>query len=539
MRRIFAFVICLCFLPFGRPALAYFEPVYAPLISDPANAINNNSPLPAAPADNGSTNAPAAPAAPDPVLANADPTVSVAAPADQTAAEPAAPAAPETVIEATPLPTEAAPRSVMSAVARAKVLLAPVLEDFKKKEKGIKPLASKTGQTAAALAIWDKKTDTVTVYGGTRGLKYFTADDNGPVIPIVTSSGAQTAYRDNDPNTVVVGAVQASMTAVTVKKKKRYAPAFSYYVPYTKELYAPETLAAGSDYLSSLIADAFADLDAKGIKSRAFPDRALTAVVDPYLIKSIAVVEHADSQIFDNDDSEDSLGRFLVKLALNKEDALGSAVSSAGARGMVQFIPSTYKLMVTKRPDLGLIPDFVQGMDDHKNAVKAEAAYLDMILADLPDSVKTLYQTDRGAAAEYLAAGYNGGSVRVKKAIQDWGADWSASHGSYAELTAKAKSLRLRIAQIDKKLAAGGLSKQKTADLKAERKTDAANRATALADRDLVNSSALRSETVAYIVKLRRVYDMLAAGFFATPNPPAAPSGVAAATAPVALASNN
>jgi Transglycosylase SLT domain len=542
MRQILAFVICLCFLFIGRSALADV-PVYAPMNSavvspqTTENAAAPNATASIVPADG---------TIPTPTTSGQQPASSVA-PTDAVNATPSAtdqtaPVAPTDATEVAPAESDDQPSSpspsIMDAIVRGKELLAPVLADFQNKEKGIAPLLSKTGQTAAALAVWDKSADTVTVYGGTRGAKFFTADDSGPVVPIVSSAGSQTAYRSSDPNLVVVGTVQASMTAVTVKRKKRYSPVFSYYVPYVKELYSPETLAAGSDYLSSLIKDAFDDLDAKGVMSRAFPDQALTAVVDPYLIKSIAVIENADSQIFDDNNSEDSLGRFLVKLAINKENALGTVVSSAGARGMVQFIPSTYKIMVTKRTDLGLIPDFAQGMADHKNAIKAEAAYLDMILADLPDSVKDLYEQDRGAAAEYLAAGYNGGSVRVRKAIQAWGADWSAAHASYAELTAKTKSLNARIAQIDRKLAAGGLSKQKIIDLKAERKTDVMNRETTIALRNKTNGSCLKPETVAYVVKLRRVYDMLAAGFFATPSAPTNTVPTVAATSSITTAAN-
>ena len=161
-----------------------------------------------------------------------------------------------------------------------------------------------------------------------------------------------------------------------------------------------------------------------------------------------------------------------------------------------------------------------------------------MILASLPDSVKDLYQKDRGAAAEYLAAGYNGGEGRVKKAIQAWGADWSAAHGTYAGLTAKAKSLKTRIAQINKQLAAGGLSKQKIADLNAEKKTATAQRAQALTDRDKVNGSTLKNETIAYVVKLRRVYDMLAAGFFATPSTPTNTVPTVAVTSSITTAAN-
>lgn len=475
-------------------------PVYAPLLDNPGTSVNQTVPV-----------IPVAPPAP------------IAAPVSEPAST----------------PPVAEKMTALEAVERGKNLLSPVLADFKSKEAKLKPLSSKTGQTAAALAVWDKAADTVTVYGGTRGAKYFTADGNGSVIPIVTSAGYQTAYRDNDPNTVVVGTVQAAMTQVTVKKKKLYKPVFSYYVPYNSELYSPETLAVGSDYLSSLIKESFDDLDAKGIISRAFPGQPLTSVIDPYLIKSIAVIENADSQIYENNNSEDALGRFLVKLAINKEGALGNVVSSAGARGMVQFIPSTYKIMVNKRPDLELIPDFAKGMADHGNAIKAEAAYLDMILADLPQSVRDIYLQNRGAAAEYIAAGYNGGSVRVKKAIMTWGDDWSVSHASdYASLTSKAASLKSRIATIDKKLKTASVASAKT--LKAERASDVSARATALANAAKIKNTWIVAETAGYVVKLRRVYSMLAAGCFATPLAPtnALPAAVAA-TNPSSLALSN
>ena len=488
MRYLYAFVFCLCAVLFGQETLAVDAPVYAPLSSE------------AAPVSSPSTDVASPPVAASP-----------------TADAPSAPVPTDVV----PVP-DVKKMNIMEAVEKGKELLAPVLADFKNKEAKIKPLASKTGQTAAALAIWDKSADTVTVYGGTRGAKYFSSDVGGLQIPIVTFSGSQTAYRDNDPNMVVVGTVQASMASAKVKKKTVYKPVFGYYVPYNNELYSTETLAAGSDYLSAVIKEAFDELDAKVITSRAFPGQALTSVIDPYLIKSIAVIEHADSQIYADDASEEALGRFLVKLALNKEGALNSALSTAGARGMVQFIPSTYKLMVTKRSDLELIPDFVKGMADHKNAIKAEAAYLDMILADLPQSIRDMYVADKGSAASYIAAGYNGGSSRVKKAIKTWGDNWSVSHANdYSALNNKAASLKSRIAQIDKKLKSKKITAAEIKTLKAERAKAVNDRAVALNKAANIKNTWIVAETAGYVIKLRRVYTMIAAGFFATPTAPA------------------
>ncbi len=527
MRRIIVIVFCLCAAFTGRQALAADVPVYAPLVGNPDPKTWVPPSAAAAP--------PTPAAVPAPVA-----TPSLTAPSPASAIQ---------TPEPQPEPAPPAPQKMtaLEAVERGKNLLSPVLADFKSKEGKIKPLASKTAATAAALAIWNKADDTVTVYGGTRGAKYFSADNNGPTVPIVTLAGYQTAYRDNDPNTVVVGAVQATMAQTTVKRKKLYKPVFSYYVPYNSELYSTETLAAGSDYLSSLIKDAFDDLNSKNIVSRAFPGQPLTAVIDPYLIKAIAVIENADSQIYQDNNSEDALGRFLVKLAINKEGALGNVVSPAGARGMVQFIPSTYKIMVTKRTDLGLIPDFAKGMADHKNAIKAEAAYLDMILADMPQKIRDIYSSNKGEAAEYIAAGYNGGSGRVKKAIQAWGDAWSVSHATtYAALTSKAAALKSRIAVIDKKLKSPKTKLAEAKALKSERAQAVAERATAVANAAKIKNSWLFAETAGYVVKLRRVYDMLAAGFFATPNAPAntvtvasaasaaAPSAVAYGSAPAA-----
>jgi hypothetical protein len=492
MRQALIVIFSLFFIVSGKAAMAYYEPVFAPILPYPAPSV-------------------AAPVQPAVVPPPENPPVSQVTPSDIPVLETEEPFV---VVPVTPPSL-----TVRSAVEKAKELLLPVLEDFKKKEPGVKPLTSKTGQTAAALALWNKSENTVTVSGGTRGFKFFTADNGGWQIPIVTQAGAETAFRDNDPNLVVVGTVQAEMIPVTVKKKKMYKPVFSYYVPYNKELYSVETLAAGSEYLSALIKTAFDELDKKNIASRAFPGLPLTAVIDPYLIKSIAVIEHADGQIYEDDASEEALGRFLVKLALNKDAALGDAVSSAGARGMAQFIPSTYALMVSKRPDLSLIADFKKGMADHNNAIKAEAAYLDMILADLPQAVRDVYSKDKGAAAAYIAAGYNGGSVRVKKAIAVWGDEWSVSHAKdYSAVNAKAAALKTRIAQIDKKLKTSGLSATDAKNLKAERVKAVADRAAALNRAAEIKNSWLYAETAGYVVKMRRVYGMLAAGFFATPN---------------------
>ena len=372
-----------------------------------------------------------------------------------------------------PTPSPISP--LLGAVARGRELLTPVAVDFAQIAKHLKPLRSVAAPVAVALAVWDKTTDAVTVVGGTRNQKKFWSDDGTLEIPRVGGTGVQAGYRGADPNVVVVGAVQPNITLV---RRGRYSLEYGYNVPYNRALYSIETLSVGSDYLSSLIQDAFDALREKGIRSRAFPEKLLADVIDPNLVKSIAVIEHADSQIYDTDGSEDSLGRFLVQLAVNKDNALGNVVSSAGARGLVQFIPSTYQLMVTRRPDLGLIPTFEDGMADHKNAVTAAVAYLDMDLAAMPAEVRARAETNFGAVAPYLAASYNGGSTRVVRAIRLWGEDWALDH---------------------------------RAEYRKARGTAA---------RQAIARGSLKDETMYYVVKLTRAYTMLQNGFFATPHAP-------------------
>jgi hypothetical protein len=213
-----------------------------------------------------------------------------------------------------------------------------------------------------------------------------------------------------------------------------------------------------------------------------------------------------------------------VKLAANRDSAFDASISTAGAAGLVQFIPSTYALMVRKRPDLGLIPDFRQGMADHQNAVKAQVAYLDEDLAGM-SAVRELYVRDKAKAAEFLAASYNGGSVRVKRAYTTYGEDWAKSYAKeLARAQSDAAALKKRIKTLQKNIDAGKdvkASKAALAKAKAQRDEAVVTIAT-------INRSSLRKETVFYVAKLKKTYAMFTAGYFATPR---APSGALPAQA--------
>ena len=312
------------------------------------------------------------------------------------------------------------------------------------------------------LAIWRQDVGVVNLYlADKQGRNLWIKSPGAP--PVSVSSHARLYsryYIAPSHQATVVGVLYPYME----ERNGRFHTKEVVYVPPTGDMRTPEMLTAGSDYLSYLVRDAFAELKKRQVKSRAFPGQLLADVMDPYLIKSVVVIEHSDHRtLLGEDDPESVLGRFYVDLAVNRDNAFAYAESSAGALGLAQFIPSTYALFVRNRPDLGLLPDFQAGMADHQNAIMAEAAYFDDTLALLPEDIRGNYLTNPALAADFLAAAYNGGVSRVRKAYANFGDTWDQAHNS---------------------------------------------------------SYSLRQETVWYVAKLRKVYAMLTSGVYATPTAP-------------------
>lgn len=406
--------------------------------------------------------------------------------------------------------------SVLEAIRQGRTLLKQEVE--RRRAQGPRSVAALPDSAHVTLAIWEKDADKISLVD---------IDKSGKKIGVRTPGEWPLKVKyDNrlysqyalpaSRNAVVIGVVYP----VANKSGSEYEMHDTLYVPFQDEFYRPEVLAAGSDYLSNLIHAAFDELRTKGIRSRAYPDKLVADVIDPYLIKSIVVIEHSSHvQLLSDNEPERVLGVFLAKLGISGEEAFSAALSSAGAAGIAQFIPSTYKSYVERRPDLGLIPDFKAGMSDHKNAVKAEVVYLDQSLAGMPPAIKNLYALDKTRAAEFLAASYNGGETRVKKAFAVFGEEWAMTSTAQLDtLKVKSASLKSRIAMLKDRLARGKYPVENGAALKEAE----ADRKAALAKISAINSSALRKETADYVAKLRKTYSLFSAGAFATP---AAPSG--------------
>src|SRR5208282_3716661 len=99
--------------------------------------------------------------------------------------------------------------------------------------------------------------------------------------------------------------------------------------------------------------------------------------------------------------------------------------SPAGARGLFQLIPETYKSLQKKYPRSGLKENFVSGCADHINAAKASLLLFDSDLADLPRARLLALGKNPRAVGRYLAAAYNCGSRRVDRSTRECREEWT------------------------------------------------------------------------------------------------------------------
>ena len=120
-------------------------------------------------------------------------------------------------------------------------------------------------------------------------------------------------------------------------------------------LLSPELVSQGRTYLRSMLDLSARNLAEKGVE------------ISPDLIDVAAhlcVVEHTDRKRFFSEDRTVLFNEILTLYALNQPDTYRYSVSTAGAGGMIQMIPSTYAGIRQHHTSVGLNPDFVAGMRD-------------------------------------------------------------------------------------------------------------------------------------------------------------------------------
>ncbi len=413
----------------------------------------------------------------------------------------AAPTDPASVPGAeTPAPP---PGTLRSAVERGRAMIAERVAA--KNAAQAKPIqvASTEAWVEIALAVWDEATDQIAIVPAgasfsKSGMKLDLHVPPGTLdIDVLRTNGVNSHFVVDNGRKVIVAVQSPIFKEKWITSKKRvYELEDVLYTPYSSSLHTSEMAAWGEATIDAMISQAYADLRAMGITSRAFPDRLMADVIDPKLVKAIAVIEHLGEASLAGVNAAKAEESFYVIMAGNQENAYAYSRSSAGAKGLVQFIPSTYKAMAARK-ELQLDPDFETGMANPRNAIRAQIAYLDLELASMPASVKDLVATDPARVDEYLAAAYNGGGPRVRRAIANLGDDWSKEpiehQRRYETLFNQAESLRQRILAEDDE----AVWRPMQAKLNALRVEYRAAKAKV--------DSSLRKETAIYVQKLRNL----------------------------------
>lgn len=193
----------------------------------------------------------------------------------------------------------------------------------------------------------------------------------------------------------------------------------AYYMSTHPGLVTPEIVNAGKFYLKNTIDIAREKLRQKGIFIQ-------PKIAD--IAERLAALEHVDHYRFRTEYHPNIYSDVFALYALNEGNTYRYAVSSAGAGGMVQMIPSTYRMVRARYPQVNLMPDFVEGMRDHANAALAMLLYMQWTWNDLIAN-QTVYDALESKIAteeQLMAAGYNSNPARLPGYIRRGGANWTS-----------------------------------------------------------------------------------------------------------------
>lgn len=379
-----------------------------------------------------------------------------------------------------------------------------------------KPVVVKSKNTPipVTLALWQPVADQIVFVNGLKSGRRVTLNDNRNYdIKVKYDNGVNSQYIvAGEPKALVVAVIHPIYLSLGAKTRSQYKLQNTVYVPYHDYLKTAAIIDEGKRFFATKITAVYDEIAALGVKSQAYPDKLLIDVIDPILVKSIIAIEHADNISRTSSQPAEFLDRFFVTLATNRHFSFAYSKSTASARGLAQFIPSTYKLMVKRRPELVLNPNFEQGMTDPYNAIKAEIGYLDDILSHLPQTIKNAGAADDKKLGAYLAASYNGGLARVIKAFEKWGDNWSASRVTLKKFYQQEKNTYLAgVKSLKQQLTGKQITTLEKAKLKQQLKIYKQHATAADQFYNLVNRYALKNETAYYIVKYNLIYDLLKA----------------------------
>jgi hypothetical protein len=191
----------------------------------------------------------------------------------------------------------------------------------------------------------------------------------------------------------------------------------AYYTSAHPALLSPDLSRSGRAYIRRMLDLAVARLRDKG------------TFISPQIVdvaERLCLVEHVDHDRFRLENRLALFDEIYSLFALNEPDTYRYSVSSAGAGGMVQMIPWAYNLVRQRHPGVGLMPDFVNGMRNHANALQAMLLYMQDTWTDLAanEDVQYALGAKQATQTELLAAGYNSNAARLPLYLRRGGSSW-------------------------------------------------------------------------------------------------------------------
>ncbi len=250
--------------------------------------------------------------------------------------------------------------------------------------------------------------------------------DTGTGTVALTTNGKQIisrTVRGNGVNTPVTvtdmnGKAHQPLVVQYPRETRGVMQEMAYYVSTHPGLITPEVVNAGRFYVHNTIEIARDRLRTSGY------------VIQPKvadIAERLATVEHVDHLRFRTEFQSNIYNDIFTLYALNEGQTFRYSVSSAGAGGMVQMIPPTYRMIRARYPNAGLMPDFVEGMRSHVNATQAMLLYMQMTWNDLAASptVTQAMQTGIASQEHLMAAGYNSNPAKLAGYINRGGPSWT------------------------------------------------------------------------------------------------------------------
>ncbi len=248
----------------------------------------------------------------------------------------------------------------------------------------------------------------------------------GADVVLTTTQGLNVrlqVVRPNYVNTAVVVSDAATGKQLTplvveypIEKFGRFRE-MAYYTSAHPALVSQEVSKHGQSYVRNML-----DLAAQRLKDKG-------KIISPETVdiaERLCLVEHVDHDRFRREDRKRVYEEVYALYSLNELDTYRYSVSSAGAGGMVQMIPSTYQMVRRAHPAVGLNPDFVAGMRNHGNALEAMLLYMQDTWNGLAlnEDVLDALANKTATRAELAAAGYNSNPARLPLYLRRGGTAW-------------------------------------------------------------------------------------------------------------------